>query len=263
MELIVLTRRSCGIQEKFPFRRKKPIMRHPPPKKGLAVAFAQADALQVALKSPLFRGFDEADVRAIIGLAKQRHYSARQVLFHSEDVADCFFLVLSGQARHYRVTSGGKRLLVRWSPPGGAFGLPTLLPERAIYSINTDMMRGGELLVWDRQTMLEMTRRYPLLFANAFVIAMAHLAHYTSIHLGLTSMTAEQRLAKSLLEFAAGAGAPGEAELDLKNTHLADMSNVNLYTTSRILSAWQRKGWITKSRGKLVLRSESKLRALL
>ena len=223
------------------------------------------DALQVALKSPLFRGFGEADVRAIVELAKHRRYSARQVLFHSEDVAECLFLVLCGQARHYRVTSGGKRLLVRWSATGAAFGLPTLLPERTIYSINTDMMRAGELLVWERETILQQTRRHPMLFANAFVIAMGHLAHYTSIHLGLTSLTAEQRLAKSLLEFAAGikGDSPEEAELDLKNTHIADMANVNLYTASRVLSAWQRKGWIRKSRGKILLCSESKLRALL
>jgi CRP/FNR family transcriptional regulator, nitrogen oxide reductase regulator len=229
------------------------------------MAFARADALQVALKSALFTGFGEGDVRSIVDLAKHRRYAARQVLFHSDDVAEFLFLVLCGQARHYRVTSGGKRLLVRWSPPGTAFGLPTLLPERAIYTINTDMMRSGELLVWDRETMLQLTRRHPMLFANAFVIAMRHLAHYTSIHLGLTSLTAEQRLAKSLLEFAASVNRDclEEAEFALQNTHLADMSNVNLHTASRVLSAWQRKGWIQKSRGKIVLRSHVQLRALL
>ena len=237
----------------------------PQSQNGRAMAFVRTDALHVALKSPLFRGFKERDVRAVIGLAKHRRYSRQQVVFQAEDVASNLFLVLSGQARHYRVTAGGKRLLVRWSPTGVAFGLPTLLPEPAIYSINTDMMRAGELLVWDRGTILRLTREYPMLFANAFTIAMGHLAHYTSIHLGLTSRTAEQRLAKSLLEFADSMshGVTGGAEFELKNTHLADMANVNLYTASRVLSAWQRQGWIKKSRGKIVVQSEEQLRALL
>jgi CRP-like cAMP-binding protein len=229
------------------------------------MAIARTDALHVALKSPLFRGFGEADVRAIVGLAKHRRYSSRQVVFQSEDMAAHLFLVLSGHVRHYRVTSKGKRLVIRWSPVGAAFGLPTLLPDPAIYSINTDMMRGGELLEWNRDTILELTRRHPLLYANTFAIAMGHLAHYTSIHLGLTSRTAEQRLAKSLLEFAGSLNVDGAdgAEVDLNNSHLADMANVNSYTASRVLSAWQRKGWIRKSRGKIVLRSLAAIRVLL
>ena len=43
------------------------------------------------------------------------------------------------------------------------------------------------------------------------------------------------------------------------NEELADEANVNPFTVSRLLSDWQRKGILTKRRGKVLLRSPQRL----
>jgi DNA-binding transcriptional regulator YhcF (GntR family) len=48
-------------------------------------------------------------------------------------------------------------------------------------------------------------------------------------------------------------------EFDLYNEELANEANVNSFTVSRLLSDWQRKGILTKRRGKVLLRSPHRL----
>jgi len=47
----------------------------------------------------------------------------------------------------------------------------------------------------------------------------------------------------------------GGIEFDITNEELANAANITPYTTSRILSEWQRTGAIRKQRGKIVVRS--------
>jgi DNA-binding transcriptional regulator YhcF (GntR family) len=51
----------------------------------------------------------------------------------------------------------------------------------------------------------------------------------------------------------------GGTEFDLYNEELANEANVNPFTVSRLLSSWQRKGILTKRRGKVLLRSPQRL----
>jgi CRP/FNR family transcriptional regulator, nitrogen oxide reductase regulator len=48
-------------------------------------------------------------------------------------------------------------------------------------------------------------------------------------------------------------------ELNIRNEELANEANITIFTASRFLSEWQRKGILTKSRGKVVLRSPETL----
>jgi CRP-like cAMP-binding protein len=48
-------------------------------------------------------------------------------------------------------------------------------------------------------------------------------------------------------------------ELNLKNEELADAASVTRFTVSRLMSEWDRRGILKKSRGKVLLRSPEKL----
>lgn len=48
-------------------------------------------------------------------------------------------------------------------------------------------------------------------------------------------------------------------ELDMTNEELANAANISPYTTSRLISEWQRTGAIRKQRGKILLRSAKRL----
>jgi CRP-like cAMP-binding protein len=46
---------------------------------------------------------------------------------------------------------------------------------------------------------------------------------------------------------------PGGVELHVRNEELAHEANVTIFTVSRLMGEWQRRGLLKKGRGKVVL----------
>jgi CRP-like cAMP-binding protein len=47
--------------------------------------------------------------------------------------------------------------------------------------------------------------------------------------------------------------------LEITNEQLANTANITIFTVSRLLSEWQRRGALAKSRGQIILRSPGRL----
>jgi CRP-like cAMP-binding protein len=77
------------------------------------------------------------------------------------------------------------------------------------------------------------------------------------------SQTAQQRLARVIVESARHIGREGPEgiELGLTNEQLAHMADVSLFTVSRQLSEWHSERILAKSRGKILLRAPKRLRS--
>jgi CRP-like cAMP-binding protein len=54
---------------------------------------------------------------------------------------------------------------------------------------------------------------------------------------------------------------PGGVEVDIKNEDLASLADVNFYTVSRILAAWESQKVVSKSRGKVLIRCPERMLA--
>jgi CRP-like cAMP-binding protein len=51
-------------------------------------------------------------------------------------------------------------------------------------------------------------------------------------------------------------------EIEVTNENLADAANITPYTTSRLMSRWQKNRTLVKARGKVVLRVPARLASL-
>jgi CRP-like cAMP-binding protein len=95
---------------------------------------------------------------------------------------------------------------------------------------------------------------------NVLSIAANYISWYVVALAALTSQTARERLSGVLLGYISSIGqkVTGGIELELTNEELAHSAGITPYTTSRILSEWQKAGAIQKRRGKIVLDSPEK-----
>jgi CRP-like cAMP-binding protein len=75
------------------------------------------------------------------------------------------------------------------------------------------------------------------------------------------SKTAEQRLAITLLDLANRIGSvhPNGVEIETTNEQISSLADVTRFTTSRLLKNFERKGAVSKRRGKVVIRSPEAL----
>jgi CRP/FNR family transcriptional regulator, nitrogen oxide reductase regulator len=147
-----------------------------------------------------------------------------------------------------------------WIAPGDIFGAAALVSRPSSYLTSTEAVRDSVVLVWERSAVRALARRFPQL-ENALLFAMDYFRWYVAAHAALISQTARERLAHVLLGLAQSIGqkASGGVEIDVTNEELANSANITPYTTSRMISNWQRNGAIRKHREKIVLRSPERL----
>jgi CRP-like cAMP-binding protein len=90
---------------------------------------------------------------------------------------------------------------------------------------------------------------------NGFRLALHHLDIYMKRHVAIITKSAESRLANELIRLATSVGRLGNSGIviDINNEELGSLSDVGHFTTSRILSKWERDGILSKQRGELTI----------
>jgi CRP-like cAMP-binding protein len=212
-------------------------------------------------KAHLLDGLASREREIILAAASRRKFAAGSVISTQGNLADRLYLLVKGCARFFYTTPEGQKILLIWMAPGDVFGGAAIVATPSSYLISAEAVRDCEVLVWDRATFRGFTDRFPKLLDNALSIALDYLDWYMMAHVALSCHTARERLARVLLSLsqAIGVKVAGGIEIDVTNEDLASSANITPYTTSRLMSAWQKSRAIAKHRGKVVLRSPERL----
>jgi CRP/FNR family transcriptional regulator, nitrogen oxide reductase regulator len=168
---------------------------------------------------------------------------------------------VTGRAARYKLTQKGRKLFLLWLAPGDVFGLVTLQRDPPPLLTTVQGVREGYALAWDRASARALICQHPQLRENVYSAMTSYLAILIDALVARTSQTAQQRLARMLLESARQIGCARRdgIEFDLTNEQLAEMADVSLFTASHQLSEWQSRGILAKRRGKILLRSPEHL----
>ncbi len=209
----------------------------------------------------LLEGLSESAQNTILAAASYRRFSGHSVVASEGEPADQLFLVIKGTARYFVITPQGRKVYLLWLVPGEIFGGASLLAKPSDFLVSTEIAKNSSVCVWERKTIRSLATRYPRLVENGLAIATDYLTWYLASHLGLLCHSARQRLAHVLVSLANGLGrkCPDGIQLNITNEQLANTANITLFTASRLLSEWQRRGAVAKSRGRVVLRRPERL----
>jgi CRP-like cAMP-binding protein len=213
------------------------------------------------IKPRFLEGFDARDLTIILGQATPQEYRAGSLLSSEGFQADKVFLVLEGLARTFTTTRKGVKVVLLWIPPGEPAGGRAMLCKPTRYLVTTEAVTDTVALVWSRSAILPLAKQYPSLIENGLMIASDYLESYQNLHVAGSYDSAAQRVARALDNVAKGMGRTRSdgIEIDISNEELANQANVTIFTISRFLSKWQRKGFLIKSRGRLLVRSLEEL----
>jgi CRP/FNR family transcriptional regulator, nitrogen oxide reductase regulator len=225
-------------------------------------SFATA-ALTDSIHSRLLQGIPKHDQHLILGVAEKRYVVAKETIIHAGDPAVSLFLLCDGHTKYYRVTKQGQQILLSWVSPGDTFGLASILPRPPGYIGSAEAIEDCTFLVWKHSEVRHLSHVYPQLAENALRIACSYLAAYSERHVRLATGSAKQRVAGTILRLAhkSGHARPFGMELDITNEQLSSLADVGIFTASRLLSEWERRGAIVKERGKIRIHVPEKLLA--
>lgn len=216
-------------------------------------------AARVSELTPIFlEGLAPREVAAVLAAATLRRLRAKSVVAREGQSAEEVLLLLDGRARHFTTTREGEKIVIMWILPGEVSGGRALLSNKPMpYLLSTEAVVDSSALVWGRSAIQALARRYPRLLENGLLIASDYLALYRDLHIRVSYDKADQRVVWVLekLSREIGQKVGGGIELKIRNEELANEAKVTIFTVSRLLSEWHRKGLLTKSRGRVVIRS--------
>ena len=211
--------------------------------------------------SRFLRGLAGPQQQAILAAATLCRYPADSVILNQGDMADRFLLLRTGSARIFFVTQEGRKVMLRWLSSGEILGGTALLVEPCCYLVSTEMMKNSSAFVWRRDTIRKYATQYPVLLDNALPFAWDYMTWFIAAHSALIANSARERLAHVITSLAGGIGYKTQSgiRVEVTNEQLANTANITPFTTSRLLSEWQRSGAIRKGRGSILVVSLDQL----
>ncbi len=205
----------------------------------------------------LFAGVPPEALTLAAATGRARTWHKDQCLFAQGEADVRAHIVLTGSIRISQGGGDGGVVIVRFIGSGELFGAVPLFTG-GTYPGEATAATECQEASWSHADIRALIDTYPAIAINMIRIIGRRLQETQERVRELATQRAEQRVANAVLRLARQAGYAvlgGTAiEFPLRRKDVADISGTTLHTASRILTAWERAGWLTSHNQKLTIR---------
>lgn len=214
---------------------------------------------------PLFQGLQDKDLDRILSSAHAASFPKGTAIFDQDQEATSFFLLLSGHIRVVRTSPEGHQVIARYINEGELFGIAVTM-GRPTYPASAVAAVDCVVISWPNREWPELQALYPAFGANAAKALGMRLQETQERVMELSTERVEQRIAAALLRLARQSGrkVAGGIEIDfpISRQDIAEMTGSTLHTASRVLSAWEGKGFVKSGRQRVIVVDPHELLAI-
>lgn len=199
---------------------------------------ATEDDLQLILKNSIIRSIEEGGF-----------------FFFQGDFANYFYILTSGQTKLMQSNTNGQQVNLRTIYPWQMFGALGAVRKEATYPATAQALENSSALAIESSFLHKMLETRPQIAFDLMTLMTTYIQEMQSRYRELATERVEQRVANALLRLAAQVGIRSEKEtvieLSFSRQDVAEMTGTTLYTVSRLLSDWERKGIIETGRERI------------
>jgi len=207
-------------------------------------------------QSDLFKRLTSEQLAGIVKKGRTITLQPKSVLFHQEEPAHSCFLVNRGRLKLTKLNEQGKEVILRYIGSGELTAAIAVL-KNWTYPVTAEAIEETDVVGWDKSTMVGLMRQYPDIAINLLGIVLERIEDVQHRYLEVCTEHVDQRIARSLLRLMRRAGSKTSEgihiDIPLSRQNIADYSGTTLYTVSRTLSAWKKKGWVQSGREQIVV----------
>ncbi|HLF29060.1 MAG TPA: Crp/Fnr family transcriptional regulator [Anaerolineae bacterium] len=216
----------------------------------------ESDIHPVFNQAEVFRGLAAAQLAEIAARFSARTFERGALLFLEGDPAQTYYLIAAGQLKILQTSAEGNEVILHLLGPGELVGaLPTL--GEGAYPASASALSDVTVFAISAADFEGILSRYPAVARNLLRFAARQLQATHHRLRELATERVERRIARTLSRLAAQIGRR-ESEgivLDtpLSRQSLAELTGTTLFTASRVLKEWERRGILRVGREQVTI----------
>ncbi|MEK7309985.1 MAG: Crp/Fnr family transcriptional regulator [Planctomycetota bacterium] len=197
---------------------------------------------QVIRQVPLFSGLSPLDLERVSRLVIRRKFRKGQLIISEGQELEGFYIVISGQVKVYKLSSDGKQQILHLVAPGGTFAEVAAF-TKGFSPANASAITDSEVFFLFKNDLIKLIRDNPQISLNMLASMAQYLRHLVAVIEELALKDVPARLAKYLMDLAAGQGERSVIEIKLVITkkELAARLGTISETLSRTLNKLKSK----------------------
>jgi CRP-like cAMP-binding protein len=204
----------------------------------------------------LLQGLSDAQRDRLIATGQAQALKGRGILFRQGEPAEKCFLVQRGRLKLFKSSEAGKESIIRYIGAGEVVAAVAVL-KHVDYPVTAEAVEDTLVTGWNKAALLRLLHDQPSIAVRLLEVVLQRLDEVQQRYLELSSEAVERRIAHTLLRLMRHAGkrTPDgiRIAIPLSRQDVADYAGTTLYTASRTLAAWEKKGWILSGRERIVI----------
>lgn len=206
----------------------------------------------------VFQNATDDDLKLIVQHSIERSIEEGEFFFLQGDPARYFYVLTSGRAKLMQMNTTGQQVNLRTVNEWQIFGALGAVRENATYPVSAQALEPSTALAVKSDYLRELMQTRPYLSFDLMKLMTGYIQEMQERYRELATEKVERRVARTLLRLTAQMGvklADGGIELTFSRQDLAEMSGTTLFTASRVLSEWEKRGLVESGRERVVIRN--------
>ena len=207
-----------------------------------------ADLRQVSV----FKEATDDDLKLFVENSILRRIEDGEFFFFQGDPATYFYILVSGRAKLLQSNPAGQQVNLRTINQWQMFGALGAVNPNAAYPATAQALEPCTALAIESDILHKMLETRPYLNFSLMQLMTGYIREMQERYRELATERVEQRVANALIRLAGQSGTKSSEEagieLSFSRKDVAEMTGSSLYTVSRLLSEWDRKGIIKTGR---------------
>lgn len=203
----------------------------------------------------VFENATDEDLKLILKNCILRSIEERCFFFFQGDAAEYLYVLTGGQVKLMQSNLNGQQVNLRTLYAWQMFGALGAVRVEATYPASAQALEHSTALAIPNRFLHVMLESRPYLSFDLMKLMTSYIQEMQVRYRELATERVEQRVANTLIRLAGQSGSLSENEagitLSFSRQDVAEMTGSTLYTVSRLLSEWERKGIIKAGREKI------------
>jgi CRP/FNR family transcriptional regulator, nitrogen oxide reductase regulator len=191
----------------------------------------------------LFSGISVTDREEISSVACEKAFLAGETIFIEDDPVRQISMLTSGHVKMTQLSRNGLEVILRVCGPGEVIG-GFSEHQTAWHCSSARAIQSATVLVWEADVFEALMLRFPTLRHNVMQTICDRLSKMEQRFREISTEKVAVRLSKEIARLLkqVGKSIDGGFEIRLSREELAQLTGTTVFTVSRLLSMWERRG---------------------